>query len=75
MIIKIIQKICTFLLRPYILYSNGVSLPRKEYKTISVKVKTFVRFVKDAREAREEDATMNNTRFLDHLLDIKCGLG
>jgi hypothetical protein len=50
-------------------------LPRKEYKTISIKVKTFARFVKDAREAREEDATMNNTRFLDHLLDIKCGLG
>jgi len=49
------------------------SLPRKEYKTISVKVKTFVRFLKGAKDARKKDSTMTNTRFLDHLLDLKYG--
>lgn len=61
--------------KPYIAFSNGVSLPRKEYKTISVKVKTFVRFVKDSKNARENDTTMNNTKFLEHLLDLGSGIG
>ena len=73
-IITITKKYVQIYTNPYITFSNGVSLPRKEYKTISIKVKTFARFVKDAREARKEDTTMNNTKFLDHLLDIKCGL-
>jgi hypothetical protein len=49
--------------------TNG-NLPRKEYKTISVKVKTFLRFVKGTKDARKKNSTMTNTLFLDHLLDL-----
>ena len=45
-------------------------LPRKEYKTISIKVKTFVRFLKGAKEAHKKDSEMTNSRFLEHLLDL-----
>jgi hypothetical protein len=33
-------------------------------------VKTFVRFVKGAKNARKKDHTITNTGFLDSLLDL-----
>ena len=45
-------------------------MPRKEYKTISIKVKTFARFIKGAKDARKKDSATTNTTFLDHLLDL-----
>ncbi|MHB8601868.1 MAG: hypothetical protein ACYC6W_03700 [Nitrosotalea sp.] len=45
-------------------------MPRKEYKTISVKLKTYLRFARNAKEARKTDPKMYNSAFLDHLLNL-----
>jgi len=44
--------------------------PREEYKTITVNLKTFMRFVKAARDVRKKDSKVTNSRFLDSLLDL-----
>lgn len=46
-----------------------VIVPRKEYKTITVKVDSFQRFLKVIGEARKADAKLDNSRFLDMLLE------
>ncbi|HET6459007.1 MAG TPA: hypothetical protein VFG24_09035 [Nitrosopumilaceae archaeon] len=45
-------------------------MPRKEYKTITVKLKTFLRFAKVVKEARKKDSKVNNSGFLESLLDF-----
>jgi len=53
-------------------YGSRVSkfTPRKDYKTITVNLKTFLKFVKAAKEARKKDENMNNSIFLNFLLDL-----
>ncbi|QLH08826.1 hypothetical protein [Candidatus Nitrosotenuis sp. DW1] len=75
MIFSRIKKSVQIHTNAYIVSSYGVSLPRKEYKTISIKVRTFVRFVKEAKDAKKKDSSMSNTRFLDHLLDLRTAIG
>lgn len=45
-------------------------MPRKEYKTITVKEETFHRFFKLRHEVKKKDRKMYNDRFLNVLLDI-----
>lgn len=47
------------------------TLPRKEYKTITVKVETFNRFLKAAQEAKKSDPELDNSIFVDSLLDLR----
>ncbi len=42
-------------------------MPRKEYKTITVKVETHPKFLKAVRDAKRDEAT-DNSKFLDLLL-------
>ncbi len=44
-------------------------MPKKEYKTITVKVETFQRFHRIIREAKREDAVLDNSKFFDMLLE------
>lgn len=44
-------------------------MPRKEYKTITVKVETHIRFLKAVRDAKR-DGAIDNSKFLDLLLSI-----
>ncbi|MDE1767076.1 MAG: hypothetical protein KGI27_12520 [Thaumarchaeota archaeon] len=44
-------------------------MPKKEYKTVTVKVDTFQRFRKVIGEARKIDTKLDNSRFLDMLLE------
>lgn len=44
-------------------------LPRKEYKTITVKEETFVRFLKVIHDAKKANPELDNSTFLDKLLD------
>ncbi len=46
-------------------------LPRKEYKTITVKVETFNRFIKATQEAKKSDPEIDNSLFVDSLLDLR----
>jgi len=46
-------------------------LPRKEYKTITVKLKTFLRFVKIAKAQHAKNSKSTNSTFLDCLLDLQ----
>ncbi|MGI0046990.1 MAG: hypothetical protein ACREBB_07365 [Nitrosotalea sp.] len=44
-------------------------MPRKEYKTITVKEATFVRFLKIVHEAKKTNSQLDNSIFLEKLLD------
>lgn len=44
-------------------------MPRKEYKTITVKEQTFVRFLKAAHDAKKANPDSDNSVFLEKLLD------
>lgn len=46
-------------------------MPRKEYKTITVKVETFNRFIKASQEAKKIDPDLDNSLFVDSLLDLR----
>jgi hypothetical protein len=46
-----------------------MSLPRKEYKTITVKEATFVRFLKIIHDAKKANPELDNSIFIDKLLD------
>jgi len=46
-------------------------VPRKEYRTITVKVDTFERFLKVVHEAKKADPQIDNSKFLDGLLNGK----
>ncbi|MBI3640280.1 MAG: hypothetical protein HY223_08205 [Thaumarchaeota archaeon] len=44
-------------------------MPRKEYKTITVKVETFQKFLKAINEAKKADPEIDNSKFVDGLLN------
>jgi hypothetical protein len=43
-------------------------MPRKEYKTITVKTEAFQKFVKAVKEAKKEDPELDNSTFLNSLV-------
>ncbi|HJT10698.1 MAG TPA: hypothetical protein VJ771_07935 [Candidatus Nitrosotalea sp.] len=44
-------------------------MPRKEYKTITVKEQAFVRFLKAVHDAKKANPGLDNSLFLEKLLD------
>ncbi|MDE1766898.1 MAG: hypothetical protein KGI27_11615 [Thaumarchaeota archaeon] len=44
-------------------------MPRKEYKTITVKEQSFVKFLKAVHEAKKSNPDLDNSLFLEKLLD------
>ena len=47
------------------------SMPRKEYKTITIKLKTFLKFAKNVKEAQKKDPKITNSSFLEYLLSLQ----
>lgn len=47
----------------------GCRLPRKEYKTITVRLKTYLRFLKHVKDAQKKDSTVSISSFIESLLD------
>lgn len=45
-------------------------MPRKEYKTITIKEATFNRFIKIIRDAKKANSDLDNSIFVDKLLDL-----
>lgn len=43
-------------------------MPRKEYKTITVKVEAFQKFIRAIRDAQRSDPSLDNSTFLTSLL-------
>lgn len=43
-------------------------MPRKEYKTITVKNEAYDQFKKAVREAKRKDKSLDNSMFLDLLI-------
>lgn len=43
-------------------------MPRKEYKTITVKIESFQKFIKAVKDARKDDPALDNSTFLNSLL-------
>lgn len=43
-------------------------LPRKEYKTITVKSEAFQKFTKAIKDAKKDDPTLDNSIFLNLLV-------
>ncbi|HEU5487760.1 MAG TPA: hypothetical protein VFA69_03620 [Candidatus Nitrosotalea sp.] len=43
-------------------------MPRKEYKTITVKTEAFQKFAKAVREAKKENPSLDNSTFLNSLV-------
>jgi phosphopantothenoylcysteine synthetase/decarboxylase len=43
-------------------------LPRKEYKTITVKSESFQKFIKAIKEAKKGDPSLDNSTFLNLLV-------
>jgi hypothetical protein len=43
-------------------------LPRKEYKTITVKSEAFQKFVRAVREAKKDEPSLDNSAFLNILV-------
>lgn len=46
-------------------------MPRKEYKTITVKAATFQRFQKAVHGAKKANPDIDNSKFLESLLNYK----
>lgn len=46
-------------------------MPRKEYKTITVKVEAFQKFIRAIREAQKSNPSLDNSTFLTSLLGKK----
>lgn len=44
-------------------------MPRKEYKTITVKEQTFARFLKAVHDAKKANPELDNSIFLEKLLE------
>ncbi len=44
-------------------------MPRKGYKTITVKEEIFDKFVRAVEDAKKVDPRMDNSRFIDSILD------
>ncbi|MDE2588472.1 MAG: hypothetical protein KGL95_02245 [Patescibacteria group bacterium] len=47
-----------------------MSLPRKEYKTITVKVESHAKFLRAIKEAKKAYSGIDNSEFLDLLVDM-----
>jgi hypothetical protein len=47
------------------------NMPRKEYKTITVKVEAFQKFIRAIRDAQKSDPSLDNSTFLTSLLGKK----
>ena len=45
-------------------------MPRKEYKTITVKVESHTKFLKAIREAKKAYPGIDNSEFLNLLIDM-----
>jgi hypothetical protein len=43
-------------------------LPRKEYKTITVKSESFQKFIRAIKDARKDDPSLDNSTFLNLLI-------
>lgn len=43
-------------------------MPRKEYKTITVKNESYNQFKRAVREAKKKDKSLDNSMFLDSLI-------
>jgi len=43
-------------------------MPRKEYKTITVKLESFQKFVKAIKDAKRDNPELDNSTFLNLLL-------
>jgi hypothetical protein len=43
-------------------------MPRKEYKTITVKSESFQKFIKAIKDAKRDDPSLDNSTFLNSLL-------
>ncbi len=43
-------------------------MPRKEYKTITVKAEAFLRFTRAIRKAQRDDPSLDNSTFLKSLV-------
>jgi len=50
------------------MYRTVNSLPRKEYKTITVKSESFQKFIKAIRDAKKYDPLLDNSTFLNSLV-------
>lgn len=46
-------------------------MPRKGYRVMSIKEESFLRFQKAADDARKVFPNMDNSRFLDLLLEVR----
>ena len=46
----------------------SISVPRKEYKTITVKNESYEQFKKAVREAKKKDKSLDNSTFLNVLI-------
>jgi len=44
-------------------------MPRKEYKTITVKVDAFQQFARTIKKAKQDDSSVDNSTFLVSLLN------
>ncbi|MDE1727403.1 MAG: hypothetical protein KGH89_09110 [Thaumarchaeota archaeon] len=44
-------------------------MPRKEYKTITVKNESYEKFKKVAKEAKKKDKSLDNSTFLELLMN------
>ena len=51
--------------------SCGITMPGRGYASITVKASTYTRFLREAERARSADATLDNSGFLDILLNCK----
>jgi hypothetical protein len=47
---------------------HKICLPRKEYKTITVKAESFQKFIKAIKDAKKDDPTLDNSEFLNALV-------
>lgn len=45
-------------------------MPRKEYKTITVKEQTFNRFLRAVHDAKKANPDLDNSSFLEKLLEL-----
>jgi hypothetical protein len=50
---------------------HTISLPRKEYKTITVKVEAHTRFLKAVKEEKKTTPKIDNSKFLELLLEMR----
>ncbi len=50
------------------MYCTSISMPRKEYKSLTVKNKSYERFLRAVREAKKRNKAIDNSAFLNLLV-------